>query len=628
MIQKITFCLIIAITCGHCFAEENDAKAKLADPDRPNILWLSTEDIGPQLNCYGDATAKTPTLDALAKRSTVYDLAWSNYPVCAPARTTIITGMYGSTCGAGNMRSSVMLPEGVDMFPVFLRQAGYYCTNCSKTDYNYRKIENDPWDESSRKAHYRNRQAGQPFFAVFNFTGTHESKIRKRPHKAVIDPAQIKVPSYYPDTPEVRQDWAQYYDNLQTMDQWIAKHLKALEKSGEADNTIVIFFGDHGSGMPRHKRFAGDSGMRVPFTVHVPDKWKSLMSDDQANPRSQRPVGFVDLAPTMLSIAGIKPKAYMQGHAFMGKFTNEAPKYLYGFRDRMDERPDTSRSIRDEQFLYVRNYMPHLPAGQYINYQMQTPTTRIWKQKFDAGELNEVQSQFWMPHQEEELYDLKADPEETKNLASDPKFKDVLKRFREEHRASYLRFGDTGLIPEVTVKAIDDNQEPPRSLVENTKSFPLKKIFKIANLAADKSDAGRAELVKAMADPNPTIAYWGTMGTLIDGEAGYAAAKQQVADNVEHPNAAVAIAAAEVAAKYGPETLRKKAIQRLSYFADYRNSNVLGAVAALNAVDRLGDIADPIREDLKKVPDMDPSFARGKDYIKRMLIATGAKNSD
>lgn len=593
--------------------------------ERPNILWLSTEDIGPQLNCYGDSTAKTPTIDRLANQGVVYDYAWSNYPVCAPARTTIITGIYAAACGAGNMRSSVQLPAGVEMFPHYLRDAGYYCTNNSKEDYNYRQNDHSPWDASSKKAHYRNRAKGQPFFSVFNFTGTHESKIRKRPHQSVIAPADVTLTSYWPDKPAVRRDYAQYYDNLQSMDQWVANQLKTLDESGEANNTIVIFFGDHGSGMPRHKRFAGDSGMRVPFIVHVPDKWKSLVGDDfQAGRHSKRPIGFIDLAPTMLSIAGLQPKPHMQGHAFLGRHIATAPKYLYGFRDRMDERPDISRSIRDEQYIYVRNYMPHLPAGQVLNYQMQTPTTRVWKNLFDAGKLNDVQSAFWRPHPAEELFDLANDPEETINLAADPKLADVLDRFRKEHKQSFLRFGDLGLIPEVTLKTIDDSNTSPRAALENPVSFPLDKIFAVANLAADKSDQGRDELLQAAKSPNPTIAYWGCLGALIDGKPGFDTAASTFVLRVQDANPAVAIVASELTAKFGSDQDKRLALTRLAYFADYRNSNVPGAVAALNAIDRLGQIADPIRESLNSVPRIDPKFKRGKDYIKRMLIAVGA----
>ncbi len=260
-LMRILFVLYVLVSIfsrSSILAEEgvNLANPVEAVPNaeiKPNILWLSIEDIGPHLGCYGDPNATTPNLDAFASKSLIYDLAWSNYPVCGPARTTIIGGMYACSNAAGNMRSETALPAGVEMFPHFLRQAGYYCTNNSKEDYNYFMPANEPWDESSNTAHYRTRKDGQPFFAVFNYTGTHESKIRKRPHTPVIDPDSIKLPAYYPNLPEIRQDWAQYLDNITVMDRWIQRHLDDLQASGQADNTIVVAFGDHGSGMPRHK---------------------------------------------------------------------------------------------------------------------------------------------------------------------------------------------------------------------------------------------------------------------------------------------------------------------------------------------------------------------------------------
>ncbi len=592
--------------------------------ERPNILWLSTEDIGPELNCYGDATAKTPVLDQLAQRGTVYRYAWSNYPVCAPARTTIITGMYASTCGAGNMRSHIKLPEGVKLFPLYLKQAGYYCTNNSKTDYNYRDIQHQPWDESSSKAHYRNRKPGQPFFAVFNYTGTHESKIRQRPHQAVIDPATVSVKSYWPDTPEVRTDLAQYYDNLQSMDRWLAKRLQELEDAGESENTIVLFFGDHGSGMPRHKRYAGDSGMRIPMVIHVPEKWQHLAgSDYQAGSTSERLVGFVDLAPTMLSLAGVEPADYMQGHAFAGKFQTPGPDYLYGFRDRMDERPDVSRSIRDRDFLYIRNYFPYLPAGQHIDYQLQTPTTRIWKQRFEAGQLNDVQSSFWKPRAVEELYDLRTDPEETVNLAARPDYQSTLQRFRDQHRKSYLQWRDLGLIPESTLLEIDQSGVSPRTVLNNSASFPLEMIFDAAGESTRVTVETLDGLPALLNDTNPTIQYWALVGCQIAGQPAVDRWSELILAAVDSPNAAVAIVASELIAKFGVQSARHSALQRLVHFADYRNGNLMAAVDALNSIERLGDQASSVHENLKRIPEFDPKLPRAKSYLTRLLESIG-----
>ncbi len=340
--------------------------------DLPNILWLTSEDNGPHLNCYGDDYATTPNLDALAKKGMIYTRAISNAPVCAPARTTIISGMYPPSTGSEHMRSMTSLPAQFKMYPAYLRKMGYYCTNNSKEDYNLKK-EGEVWDESGRKGHWKNRPKGKPFFAIFNSTVSHESQIRKRPHKQVHDPAKVRIPAYHPDHPEVRKDWAQYYDKLTDMDSQVGAKLKELKDAGLEDDTIVFYFGDHGSGMPRSKRWPFFSGLQVPLIIHIPEKWKHLASSNyQANTKSDRQVGFVDLAPTLLSIAGMKPPSHMQGHAFMGKHEAPIQMYGYGFRGRMDERYDMVRSVVGKRYIYIRNYMPHKLYGQHVGYMFVT----------------------------------------------------------------------------------------------------------------------------------------------------------------------------------------------------------------------------------------------------------------
>ena len=264
----------------------------------PNILWLTSEDHGPAMGCYGDTNARTPNVDALAAKGMIFTCAWSTAPVCAPARTAIISGLYPSSSGGLHMRSMVSLPADLKLYPQFLREAGYYCSNNSKEDYNVRKPAK-LWDESSGKAHWKNRDVGQPFFAIFNSMKSHESEIRTRPHQQVADPAKVRVPAYHPDTPEVREDWAQYYDKVGEAD----------ADAGLAADTIVFYYADHGSGMPRSKRWPSDSGLRVPLVVYFPEKWKHLAPREyQPGGKSDRLVSFVDLAPTLLSLAGIKPR--------------------------------------------------------------------------------------------------------------------------------------------------------------------------------------------------------------------------------------------------------------------------------------------------------------------------------
>ncbi len=273
--------------------------------DRPNILWITSEDNGPQLGCYGDTYAETPNIDKLATKSLRYRRCWSNAPVCAPARTTIISGMYATSLGGQHMRSGVTLPDDVRLYPEVLRETGYFCTNNSKTDYNFAD-ESGGWNESNNKAHWRDRPSDDtPFFAVFNFTVSHESKIRVRPHELKHDPAKAPLPAYHPDTPEVRHDWAQYYDKITEMDGDVGRVLAELEKDGLTDSTIIFYYGDHGSGMPRSKRWPFDSGLRVPLLLHVPDRFKDLAPSDYVpGGESTRLVSFVDLAPTAISLAG------------------------------------------------------------------------------------------------------------------------------------------------------------------------------------------------------------------------------------------------------------------------------------------------------------------------------------
>ena len=292
-----------------------------ADGTRPNILWISSEDHGPQMGCYGDSLAVTPNVDALASRGVRYATCWSNAPVCAPARTTIITGMYPPSLGAEHMRSMVAMPEGTRLFPSILRERGYYCTNNSKEDYNV-AVSEKVWDVSSNKAHWKNRpDADQPFFAVFNSTLSHESAIRRFKGEPKHDVTKVRVPAYHPDTPTSRRDWAIYYDTVTQADEAAGKHLKELEAAGLAESTIVFYWGDHGSGMPRSKRWPCNSGLHVPLIVYIPEAYAHLRPYDyKAGGISERPVSFVDFAPTMLSLAGIPPKTWMQGKAFLGPY--------------------------------------------------------------------------------------------------------------------------------------------------------------------------------------------------------------------------------------------------------------------------------------------------------------------
>lgn len=592
--------------------------ACLMAAERPGVLWITSEDNGPQLGCYGDSFARTPQLDALAARGLRYNKAWSVAPVCAPARTTLITGIYPSSSGSLHMRSEVRLPAEMKLFPQFLRDAGYYCTNNAKEDYNLEGT-GKVWDESSGKAHWRNRAAGQPFFAVFNFTSTHESQVRKRPHTAVSDPAKVPLPPYWPDVPEVRQDWAQYYDNMARMDQQAGEILAALEADGLAQDTIVFYFGDHGPGMPRCKRTPCNSGLRVPFIVHFPEKWKHLAPRGYApGAASDRLVSFVDLAPTMLSLAGIAVPSWMQGHALAGPSAATDPEFLHGMRDRMDERYDPVRSVRDARYVYLRNYFPHRPAGQRNAYMFETPTTRVWHRLFTEGKLPEVQSAFWQPHPPEELYDLESDPHETVNLAGQPAHREALERLRAAHVAHERAVRDVCLLPEAEMLR-RAGTTAPYDMGHDDGKFPMEAVLRAAQRASSGNEADLAELRDALNAPDPAVRWWAVMGHLMHGKAATIAAAERLSARLKDENASVRIAAAEVLAKHGPDP--GPAVEQLITASDLRQNDYYDAVRALNALDDLRTrLTDGQRQRLAALPRTRAGQSkRASDYAQRML---------
>jgi len=436
---------------------------------RPNILWISAEDLSPDLGCYGDAYAGTPNLDRLAREGARFTNAFATAPVCAPSRSAIITGMYATSIGTMHMRSQGVPPPFVRCFPEYLRAAGYYCTNNAKTDYNF-PAPLTAWDESGGRAHWRNRpDKNQPFFAVFNLMVTHESQIRAdeetyRKNTAALtdaerhDPAKAVLPPYYPDTPLVRKDWARYHDNISAMDKQVAGLLRQLEEDGLAENTVVFFWGDHGRGLPRAKRWVYDSGLRVPLLVRWPGKVTPASV-------SENLVSLFDLAPTVLSIAGVEPPAHMQARAFLGAHAAPPREFVFAHRDRMDETCDRIRAARDKRWKYIKNFEPGKPYAQFIGYAELMPTLmemrRLNKEEatlMGQGKvpdlLTPAQRLFFRPEKPaEELYDTQADPHEIHDLARDPRHADTLKRMRRALADWQKATGDLGAVPEADLVA-------------------------------------------------------------------------------------------------------------------------------------------------------------------------------
>ncbi len=594
--------------------------SSFAAEQRPNILWLTSEDHGPHMGCYGDTYADTPVVDALAAKGMLFKHCWSNGPVCAAARTTIIAGMYSPSTGGQHMRSMVPMPKGTKMYPQFLREAGYYCTNNSKEDYNLEKPEG-VWDESSGNAHWKKRTDGQPFFAIFNETCSHESQLRKRPHVAIHDPAKVRVPAYHPDTPEVRQDWAQYYDQVTLADASAGRRLKEIEDAGLAEDTIVFYYADHGSGMSRNKRWPSNSGLHVPMVVYFPEKWKHLAPKEYApGVKSDRLVSFVDLAPTLLSIIGVQPPEWMQGHAFAGKFQSEPQPFVYGFRGRMDERNDCVRSVTDGRFVYLRNYMPHLSQGQHVAYQFETPSTAVWRKLYDEGKLTPEQSIFWKePKDPEELYDLQSDPDEVHNLAAKPEHAETLAKMRTAQEALVLKIRDVGLLPEGEMHQRSEGTTP-YDMGHDDKLYPLARIMKAAGEATSLKSDAIADIKAGFTDSDNAIRYWSAMGILMRGADGVAAAHDELVKGTQDSSTYVQVAANWALAKYGNDSDREAALPALVNLANWSQHNVFTSISALNAIGDLGAKAKPIAEQLKTLPSKGESpDGRFSGYVGRLL---------
>ena len=592
---------------------------RLTAADLPNILWIVAEDINPQLGCYGDPNAISPNIDRFATTALRYTKCWSTAPVCAPARTALITGVYPPSTGGEHMRSMVKLPEFMRMYPQLLRERGYYCVNNAKEDYNVEK-PGPVWVESSKQAHWKNRKPGQPFVAAFNIELSHEGQLRSRTGPLHHDPAKMHLPAYHPDTPEVRRDWARYYDNITAMDAVVGKHLKELEEAGLAEDTIVFFYGDNGGGMPRSKRWPYNSGLQVPLLIHAPEKFKHLAPKDyQPGATTDRLVGFVDFAPTLLSLAGIRPPDWMQGHAFMGQFAAAPQPYLFGFRGRMDERYDLVRSVRNDRFIYIRNFRPDLIYGQHIAYMFETPTTRVWKQLYDDGKLKPPQTFFWETKPPEELYDLQADPDEVHNLASLAEHQTVLGEMRQALREHLLATRDVGFLPEAEMHRRAAGSTP-YELGHDPAKYPLDRVLAMAELATSLKSDALPRLQQGLQDSDSGVRYWAALGCSMHNAKAVNAARAELRAALQDESPSVRVSAARALGQHGNADDLALVLPVLKELAPPNQNGVFVSLEALGIIETLGARANPLREFLRTLPRQDPNaVARATGYVPRLL---------
>ncbi|MDH3243648.1 MAG: sulfatase [Saprospiraceae bacterium] len=441
-------------------------------PEKPNILWLVAEDLSPYVPSFGDSTVQTPNLSRLAAEGICYDHVYAPAPVCAPARAAIATGMYPNHIGAGHMRTGPWFTSGlpqsvydnaikrahpkgvpayeavpppeVKMMSEYLRMHGYYCSNNAKEDYQFFKPVT-AWDECSNEAHWRNRKDNQPFFSIFNFGVTHESRIWVKAEDSLWIPedAPIIVPPYLPDNEVGRRDVRRMYSNVVELDQQIGEVLSELEEDGLLESTIIFFYSDHGGPLPRQKRLLYDSGLRVPMIIRLPQQ-------HAAGSRSDQLISFIDFAPTVLSLAGIQPPSHMDGRAFMGAFSDpQERKYIHAAADRFDEVYDRNRAVKDHRYKYIRYFYPDKPMYLPVSYREQMPVMQELLKLRDANQLNPEQALWFRDRKPPvELFDTETDPHELNNLADDPSLAGKLEELSDECDRWIEEIEDKGLLDE------------------------------------------------------------------------------------------------------------------------------------------------------------------------------------
>jgi len=504
--KAMTTAFVVMLVMSLCNARAEGIASK------PNILWITCEDISPYLGCYGCEEAHTPNLDKLAECGVRYTHAYANAPVCAVARSTLITGMYATTTGTHHMRCSVQLPPSIPAYSRLLREAGYYCTNNSKKDYNSNlSADSTLWDESNGKAHWRNRKPGQPFLAVFNLTVTHESRVGRSQAKTRVDPKDVKLPPYHPDLPEIRKDWACLHDLITAMDSQAGSRIQELENDGLDDNTIIFFYSDHGGNLSRAKCFIYNTGTQVPLIVSVPEKWQHL-APAQPGQVSDRLVSFVDFPKTVLSLAGAEIPELMQGRIFMGENKDDAPQTVSFYRDRQDEVHDFSRAITDGKYYYIHNFMPHRPRGRDFCYTYQRQASRrAWQKHFEDGKCNAVQSQFYNPKPVIQLFDTDSDPWQVNNLADEQSHREHATRLAACLDEWMIRTRDTGLIPEPMFNDLVGPGKKFGTLYEYAQSdeYPVAELLRIAK-ASSMADPDRLQYYLEIAQhQHPAARYYG-----------------------------------------------------------------------------------------------------------------------
>ncbi len=509
--------------------------ASAAEP-KPNILWVTGEDMSAKwLGCYGNNQIKTPNFDKFATEGFRYTRCFANAPVCAPARSSWITGIHPVSTGTIYMRSLNALPPSLVWYPDSLRANGYFAANSTKTDYNTSNRKDkvagfgggenqgtvghyiNTWD-SYESSWWNNpkRKPDQPFFQVINAAGCHESYLQQnRNTNEDVDPATMKLAAYHPDIPEMRMDYARYTAGVMGADKALGKILAKLEADGLADDTIVIYTSDHGGIIGRSKRFLYDSGTQAAFIVRIPEKFKHLWPTNQPGARMDRLISFIDMPKTWLAITKSAIPPEMQGNVFLGEKQDPPREHVFMARERMDETPDMQRALRDDRYLYIRNYDSFRPNGQFLEYLWQAPSMKAWEAYHKAGKTDAITGAFFRPKPVEELFDCESDPDNVKNLTNDPAQAQRLAHMRESLKKQQMLHHDCGFLPEgILVSRAKENKTTLYELIRNPKLYDQPGYMKAADVANFAKPVDLPKLVELLESSDEGYRYWGVMGCL------------------------------------------------------------------------------------------------------------------
>lgn len=556
--------------------------ARAAVEPRPNILWIVSEDNNIQwVGCYGNPNADTPRIDALAAEGFRYTHCFANTPVCAPQRSTWITGVHAISSGTHPMRSRYAIPhDRIPYYPDQLRAAGYRSLNPGKTDYNIGgRSDKGAWDAG--RVDFEKLKKQQPFFAVVNIADSHESRAHGDVEKTKHDPGKVKLAPYHPDLPEIRKNYAKYQDAVKRMDGKVGDTLDKLAKAGLDSNTIVIYNSDHGGVMARSKRFLVDTGLHCPLVVRIPETFSELYPAEKPGDSVGRIVSFIDMPKTWLALAGAETPEVMQGKIFLGPQAESARKAHYAFRGRMDERCDNSRAVRDQRYLYIRNFMPFVPRGQKLAYLWKARATQVWDGHHRAGKTDAVSGRFFTNKPVEELYDTLVDPYSIHNLAESREHEAVLQRMRAQLRDWQLSIRDAGLLPEAEmVKRASVSKMTIYDMVRDDTVYPLKALLAASDLALQKSPQNRKALEALLDHSDSGLRYWGCVGLFLLGEGGIDAepALRKALDDDSHDVVAMA---AWALFNLGHKGIARKTLNDLlekHSYASLKVANVIDAI--------------------------------------------------